>query len=220
MSFREINPAINAYMQSSPENMIDGIMFVVLSVKTPFHTMFKQMQDYREKGMDSKYVWGFKKQTLEYLQEHGRDLYDELMDLKTRTTFGDKKFKGREVWLERDRKMMLVLTDVPGLGMVKAGFVMQMMFGRVGCIDVHNLRRFYKISEKDITFTKMAKDDTKMQKITNYVDICRGNRSTQKLWDSWCEQLVDKRCNKGHFESGWDVSVFHLESLVGKRITA
>jgi len=218
MSFKEVNPVINAYMQKSPENMIDGIMFVVLSVKTPFHTMYKQMQDYREKGLDSKYVWGFKRQTLEYLQENGKDLYDELMDIYTRKKFGDMKFKGREIWTHKDKQMMLVLTDVPGLGVVKAGFVMQMMFGRVGCIDVHNMRRFYKIEEKDIKFTKMAKDPVKLEKIENYVNICKGNRSTQKLWDSWCEQLVDKRCNKGRFESGWDVSVFHLESLVGTRV--
>ena len=216
MSFKEVNPAINAYMQSSPKNMIDGIMFVVLSVKTPFHTMFKQMQDYREKGSESKYVWGFKRQTYDYLQENGEDLYAELMDLHKRTKFGDKKLKGKAVWTERDRAMMLVLTDVPGLGLVKAGFVMQMMFGRVGYIDVHNSRRFYKISQKDITFTKMAKDPTKLVKIENYVNICKVHRSTEKLWDSWCDLIADKHCN--HFSSGWDVSAYHLEALVGQRI--
>ena len=216
MSFKEVNPVINGYMQKSAMHMQDGIMFVVLAVKAPFHTMYNQMQDYRKHGLSSKYVWGFKKQTLEYLLENRDDLYKDLMDMWTGDWWGDMR-TGKH---ERDKEMMLRLTMVPGLGMVKAGFVMQMMFGRVGCIDVHNMRRFYKISEKDITFTKMAKTNTKLEKINNYVQICKGNRSTEKLWDSWCEQLVDKRCNKGHFQSGWDVSVFHLESLVGKRITA
>lgn len=215
MSFKEVNPVINGYMQANHKNMIDGIMFVVLSVKTPFHTMANQMADYRANGLDSKYVWGFKKQTLEYLLEHGEDLYNELMDLRVRSKFGDRKFPGRSIWTERDRKMMLVLTDVPGLGLVKAGFVMQMMFGRVGCIDVHNLKRFYGIEAKDVKFVKIAPDTTKLEKITNYINICKGNRSTQKLWDSWCEQLVHKRCNRGKFESGWDVSMFHAESLLG-----
>ena len=213
--FKDHNPIINEYMQANAQQMIDGIMFVVLSVKTPFHTMAKQMQDYRDKGVDSKYVWGFKRQTYDYLQEHGQDLYDELMDLSTRTKFGDLKFKGREIWCHRDRQMMLVLTDVPGLGVVKAGFVMQMMFGRVGCIDVHNLRRFYKVSEKDVQFVKTATDNTKRVKIDNYVNICRGNRSTQKLWDQWCEQLTDKKCNKSKFSSGDEVSAFHVQALVG-----
>ena len=207
MSFKDVNPVINAYMQKSAHHMQDGIMFVVLSIKTPFHTMYNQMQDYRKHGLSSKYVWGFKKQTLEYLLENRQDLYAELMDLWRRPW---------QTVADRDKAMMLVLTDVPGLGMVKAGFVMQMMFGRVGCIDVHNSRRFYKVSEKDITFTKMAKDKTKMVKIENYVNICKGHRSTEKLWDSWCDLIADKHC--GHFQSGWDVSVYHLESLVGTRV--
>lgn len=213
--FKDHNPVINEYMQANAQQMIDGIMFVVLSVKTPFHTMSQQMQDYRANGADSKFIWGFKRQTYDYLQEHGQDLYDELMDLSTRTKFGDLKFKGREIWLHRDKQMMLCLTDVPGLGVVKAGFVMQMMFGRVGCIDVHNLRRFYKVSQKDVTFIKTASDNTKRVKIDNYVNICRGNRSTQKLWDSWCEQLTDKKCNKSRFSSGDEVSAFHVQALVG-----
>ena len=207
MSFKDVNPVINGYMQKSSHHMQDGIMFVVLSIKTPFHTMYNQMQDYRKHGLSSKYVWGFKKQTLEYLLEHREDLYRELMSL-WRTPF--------QTVADRDKAMMLVLTDVPGLGMVKAGFVMQMMFGRVGCIDVHNLRRFYKVTPKDIQFTAKATDKTKLKKIDNYVQICKGNRSTQKLWDSWCDLIADKHCN--HFKTGWDVSVYHLEALVGARI--
>ncbi len=213
--FKDHNPIINEYMQSNYLNMIDGMTFVVLSIKTAFHTLDKQLTDVRKNGRDSKYLWGFKRETYDYLQEHGQDLYDELMDLSTRTKFGDLKFKGREIWLHRDKQMMLVLTDVPGLGVVKAGFVMQMMFGRVGCIDVHNLRRFYKVSVKDVQFVKTATDNTKRVKIDNYVNICRGNRSTQKLWDSWCEQLTDKKCNKSRFSSGDEVSAFHVQALVG-----
>lgn len=202
------NPVINEYMQSNYKNMVDGIMFVVLSVKAPFHTMQKQMADYRVNGVNSKYVWGFKRQTLEYLQENGKDLYDELMDLK------DRKF-GRYGVSERDKKMMLVLTDVPGLGVVKAGFVMQMMFGRVGCIDVHNQRRLYSINPKDLVFVKNATDRTKLQKIETYVNICKGNNSTRRLWDHWCTLLTEKKCNKGRFTCGDDVSAFHVTALVG-----
>jgi hypothetical protein len=64
-------------------------------------------------------------------------------------------------------------------------------------------------------FTKSAKVDTKLKKIDNYINICKGNRSTEKLWDSWCEQLTYKQCNRGKFNSGFDVSMFHLTALVG-----
>ena len=58
MSFKDVNPVINAYMQKSEMHMQDGIMFVVLSIKTPFHTMSKQMQDYRKYGLSSLSMCG------------------------------------------------------------------------------------------------------------------------------------------------------------------
>jgi len=208
MSFKEVNPVINAYMQKSPIHMMDGIMFVQLTIQRPFAQMFNDMQDYRKYGLASRHVWGNKKTCMEWLLENREQLYRDLM-----------------IWWEsdsskadKDREMMRILVDVPGLGLAKAGFVMQMMFGRVGCIDVHNLRRFYKVKPQDIAFAKSATDKTKYKKIENYVNICKGNRSTEKLWDSWCEQLVDKKCNKRAFSSGFEVSLFHLEALVGKRV--
>lgn len=212
--FKDHNPIINEYMQANHQQMCDGIMFVVLSVKMPFQTMGKQMRDYREKGGDSQYIWGFKRQTHEYLQEHGADLYDELMDLSRRSWHSGKgsHLKDRG---ERDKRMMLVLTDVPGLGLAKAGFVMQMMFGRVGCIDVHNLKRLRSVSEKDLSFQSHSGDKTKIKKIEKYVQICKHNNSTQRLWDQWCNQLTHKQCNRSAFSSGDDVSAFHVTALIG-----
>jgi len=208
--FKDINPRINEYMQLNPIGMQDGIMFVVLSIKTPFHTMKTQMLDYKQKGLDSKYVWGFKKDTLNYLLNHSAELYDDLMEL----WLTPKKELGGTADT-KDAAMMMRLMEVPGLGMVKAGFVMQMMFGRVGCMDVHNTRRFYKVDSKDVQISAgVRKDSTKFRKIIGYVQLCKGNRSTSKLWDSWCEQLVYKPCNRGRFADGNAVSQFHLQALV------
>ena len=210
MSFKEINPQINEYMQASPEKMQDGVMLVSLSIKTPFHTLDNQMRDYKLRGLDSKYVWGFKKDTLKYLLENRDELYHDLMQL----WLTPKKELGGTAD-SKDAAMMMRLLQVPGLGMVKAGFVMQMMFGRVGCIDVHNQRRFYKIDGKQINLSSgVKKDATKFKKLVGYVQLCKNNRSTEKLWDSWCEQLVWKSCNRGRFASGNDVSQFHLQALV------
>jgi hypothetical protein len=112
--------------------------------------------------------------------------------------------------------MMMRLMDVPGLGMVKAGFVMQMMFGRVGCMDVHNTRRFYKVDARDVSISAgVRKDSTKFKKVVGYVQLCKNNRSTAKLWDSWCEQLVYKPCNRGRFADGNEVSQMHVAALIG-----
>lgn len=208
--FKDHNPIINEYMQDNHEQMSMGIMFVVLSVKTPFHTMKRQMEDYKVNGVNSKYVWGFKIDTHNYLQDHGKELYDDLMQLWMTPK---KEFGGTQDL--KDAAMLLRLVQVPGLAAVKAGFVMQMMFGRVGCMDVHNLRRFRKVDPKDFSFSHMAKPETKFKKLMNYVSLCKVNRSTEKLWDSWCEQLVYKPCNRGRFVDGNQVSQMHVAALIG-----
>jgi len=104
----------------------------------------------------------------------------------------------------------LVLTDVPGLGMVKAGFVMQMMFGRVGCIDVHNLRRL-DIAPSVLTMSKKVKPDTRKKKIEAYIDACKKRRCSW-LWDSWCNLIAKK--DPKRWTDGEHVSMVHYEYLV------
>ena len=208
MSFKTINPIINGYMQFNHQKMADGILFVVLTIKTPFHTVANQMRDVREKGLDSEYLWGFKRDTYKYLQAHSKDLYDDLMAL---WLMPKKELGGNAD--TKDAAMMYRLLEVPGLGAAKAGFVMQMMFGRVGCMDVHNIRRFRNVQVKDFHFAQTAKPETKFKKLMNYVQLCKGHRSTEKLWDSWCEQLTYKTCNRNRFASGDEVSNFHWVAL-------
>lgn len=211
--FSTVNPRINEYMQRDHDSMRQGILFVVASIKTPFYMMAKQMQDIGVNGVNSKYLWGFKKDAYEYLSEHSSDLYDELMDHYQQKYQG--QWSGYALKIERDRRMMLILTDVPGLGLAKAGFVMQLMFGRVGCIDVHNLRRLTSVSAKDLVFNNHASDKIKYQKIDNYLNICKGYNNAERLWDKWCDQVAYNPCNRKHFTDGNDVSQFHYTSIAG-----
>tara|TARA_X000001316_G_C922213_1_gene37146 strand:- start:289 stop:942 length:654 start_codon:yes stop_codon:yes gene_type:complete len=210
MSYKLVNPLINTWSQANWQNASDTILFAGLSAQQPFHTMAVQMQDVRDNGADSKFLWGWKRDMYDYLQVHGEQLYDKLMEIKT-TKYG------KHGVLERDKQMMFELTKVPGLGVVKAGFVMQLMFGRVGCVDVHNLKRLRSVKLTDLSFPKSLRDETKLKKIENYVQICKGNNSSEKLWNKWCEVLTYKQCNRGRFKSGFDVSMFHLTALLGKK---
>lgn len=209
--FKKYNPLINAYGQENYKNMIDLIIAVILTIKMPHWMWPKMMEDVRKHGINSKYLFGFKRKTYEYLLEHGPELYDDLMRL-WRTP---KKELGGTVQT-KDGEMMMRLLDVPGLGLAKAGFVMQMMFGRVGCMDVHNVRRLYKVSVADVTFSKASKLETKKKKVMNYVNLFTGARTTEKIWDSWCEQVMWNQCNRGRFSSADEVSRLHLTVLTGE----
>ena len=41
-----------------------------------------------------------------------------------------------------DAEKLLSMTSIPGIGIVKAGFILQLCTGKVGCLDVHNLKMF------------------------------------------------------------------------------
>ncbi len=209
--FKKYNPLINEYMQTDHLHMRDGIIAVVMTIKMPHWMWPKMMEDYRQNGGMSQYLFGFKRETYKYLHRHSAELYDDLMRL-WRTP---KKELGGTVQ-SKDGEMMMRLLDVPGLGLAKAGFVMQMMFGRVGCMDVHNVRRLYKVNVADVTFSKSAKLETKKKKVMNYVSLFTGARTTEKIWDSWCEQVMWNQCNRGRFSSADEVSRLHLTVLTGE----
>ena len=55
-------------------------MMVVLSIQQPWHSVGKQMQDYRLKGSSSKYIWGNKLRTLKFLEKHKEELYRDALE--------------------------------------------------------------------------------------------------------------------------------------------
>ena len=192
MSFKTINPKINEHCQQSADNNADMVMMVVLSIQQPWHAVGDQMRDYKALGADSRFVWGNKRKTFDWLQEHKEALYRDAMDAKT------------------DSELMQAFLQVPGLGLAKAGFCCQLFAGRVGCIDVHNLRRL-NISASVLSLDKKATTETKRKKIDAYISACKSRR-TSWLWDSWCKLIAKK--DPKRWANGDHVSAVHYEYLI------
>jgi len=192
MSFKTVNPKINAYAQTSADNLQDLVMMVVLSIQQPWHAVGDQMRDYKALGAESRFVWGNKRKTFEWLQEHKEALYRDAIDAKN------------------DTELMEAFLQVPGLGLAKAGFCCQLFAGRVGCIDVHNLRRL-NIAPSVLVFDKKTKPETQRKKIEAYISACKSRR-TSWLWDTWCN-LIAKKDPKRWVDSD-HVSAVHYEYLV------
>ena len=198
-SFQKHNPMINAYGQESDQNLKDLVMMVALSIQQPWSAVGGQMQDYRQLGAESRFVWGNKSNTLAWLDGNVDRLYADAMAVVS-------EYRGRDL----DIKLMEVFIQVDGMGLAKAGFCCQLFAGRVGCIDVHNLRRL-SIPETVLKFSKKLKPESQAKKIEAYVDACRQRRSTW-LWDSWCNLIAKKQPNK--WVDGDAVSQVHMDYLV------
>lgn len=192
MSFKTVNPKINEHCQQCPDNNADMVMMVVLSIQQPWHAVGVQMRDYKALGADSRFVWGNKRKTFDWLQEHKEALYRDAMDAKS------------------DNELMQAFLQVPGLGLAKAGFCCQLFAGRVGCIDVHNLRRL-NISASVLSLDKKCQPDTKRKKIDAYISACKSRR-TSWLWDSWCKLIAKK--DPKRWVDGDHVSAVHYDYLI------
>jgi hypothetical protein len=104
---------------------------------------------------------------------------------------------------------MLAVLAVPGLGIPKAGFVLQLVCGRVGCMDSHNMRKF-ALSPKDFRASGSINAVTK--RVDAYINVCQKVGGCEYLWNQWCEFIAEKYPDK--FSSADHVSQVHVSSIV------
>lgn len=141
MVYSNVQPKIAAAINK--DNFHNVIKFVSLTIQQPFYTMLDQIASVNKKGLKSPYVWGNKIKTFGWLKDHPKltsHMYESIPSLT-------------------DQESLDILTEIPGIGPAKAGFVMQLVFGRVGCLDIHNFSTIYNIKDiLNILSIKMNKE--------------------------------------------------------------
>jgi len=188
------NLAVNNYSQANANNCKDMVTMVALSIQQPWSSVGTQLQSVRDEGADSRFLWGNKANTYAYLQTHGTQLYDALCEADT------------------DEERMLAALQVPGLGLPKAGFVVQLFSGGVGCIDVHNLRRL-SIPATVLKISMKSSQATIERRTQAYMKAC-AQRKSEWLWNSWCKLVADKYPT--HWRDANHVSQVHHTYLTGE----
>lgn len=98
----------------------------------------------------------------------------------------------------------LLLDTVPGLGLVKAAFAVQMLYNKLGCLDVHNLR--------ELGVTRTAVSGKTANKRAGYLNL-QAVKSSEAWWSQWCDFIAAKY--PGQFDSGDYVSRLHAIAVVG-----
>lgn len=205
-SFCTRNPEINNFAFTSPKNMFIVMAFV-------FFTMQRDWPDVSVR-FPLFLKWFFEKVL---------DKNDEIQDItynsdepfivgatvKTRS-FGNAHVRLAYIWNNRntifkelsDRRenefdmLFWILDNIDGLGLVKSGFLIQLITGKYGCIDSINAKVLNKIlSSTDFDIKKSdihsKKDNKTKRAIRGYVDAV--NHLTSKvLWDDWCDIVAMK----------------------------
>lgn len=178
---------IAAFAKQSPANTARVIEFVLVSIRRRFDLVKPMM-----KGECEVNTLDITKRGIQYARDNAIDLHAAL--------FGEGM---------SNRDKMLALLAVPGLGIPKAGFVMQLCCGVVGCMDTHNLRRF-NLDAKDFKSQGSVAAITK--RIDAYMRVCEKAGGCEYLWDSWCELIAEKY--PALFTDAEHVSRDHVDGIV------
>jgi len=176
-----------------PADTLEAVVrFVLATIQQRFHTVGDQLDEWKALGTDSPTMWGFKPKGVKFIAKHKRDIAAQLQNATT-------------------TEALDVLLTIPGLGIVKAGFVAQLLGHDVGCIDTHNARIYgVKIESYRITSKHTAK--TRLAKIASYLALCKGLGGAQHLWDTWCHYVAEEQSE--HFVDAEEVSKAHVEWIL------
>jgi hypothetical protein len=165
----------------------------MLSIQQQWDQVGRQVLDVKANGLKSKYLFGSKRGGWEYILANKKELHKAIF---SRTMPLSEK--------------LLAVASIPGIGIVKAGFVLQLCIGKVGCLDVHNLKRFgLKASAFKLGKVKY---DTALGKAKLYIKLCEDLGGSKYLWDSWCDLLAEKYPTK--YKNGQHVSRLHRDYVM------
>ena len=189
-------PLMRAHALASPKGLTDVVAFVLCTIRQPLQSVRQQMTDIRANGAESKYLFGAKRAGYEYTVEHAAVLHAAVVKaVEVNDTIG----------------AVDVLSNVPGLGIVKASFVAQICGLEVACLDSHNLVRL-GLPETAFKLAKTVLPVTKRKKIAAYVAACGSTGGARYWWDTWCDYVAGNKANRS-LTSGDAVSAYHVHCL-------
>lgn len=194
--------AIQSYAMASPENFAQVLLFSPLSANVPFP---KHWDNFHVLMMILKHRYMTRNVTPEEL-EHAVDSFGDYLHSMAHTIGGFKLDTITYVWNNRrqmmsqitalaksgdDEKLVAELIKIPGVQPVKAGFIAQLLFGKLGCIDTHNIDIYSKAfpdMKDDLVASKWQHPKTG---INDYLGVIRKLErrgiATKQLWDVWTD---------------------------------
>jgi len=205
--FNKHNPKINNYAQRHPDNLFKVILMVSLSIQQKWSLVGDMLSDVEEFKADSIFIWGNKKLTYSYMTTHIHFIYAQMLAVLNSKNLTDNA---------KAISLMKIFLKIPGLNLAKAGFVCQLVFGLVGCMDVHNIKT-YGVDPKSLDYNKKCKTQRGLQnnrqKLNKYINLCH-DYGTENLWNSWCNMIAHKYPDD--FVDGYHVSELHYTYLTGE----
>lgn len=208
---------ISNYARQNPDNMARVLRFVILTIRNRLFNVPADMATLDSGGATAEEIngvlYGFKLDSVNQIDAEAESLYWQAEEIVFHATSER----------EAAENLLNLFTSIHGLGLAKAGFAAQLIYGVSACIDSHNLERFgiNPNSIKSSTFKNAKTYKTRQKYIARYCDIVEKCGGTEFLWDSWCAYVharpddvgLKMNGNESVYKSAHHVSALHCESL-------
>lgn len=165
-------PMIAAAMRACPDVFMRGAMFAVISARVPFPRVPEAMAELERREHRAACLWGWKLNAYHYLAIHKARLHAGVLAAGS------------------VEEALAVICEVPGLGVVKGGFVLQLMGFDIGCLDTRNIKRL-GLSPRTYRSDGAARKQARAwrSKLQRYVSETGGR--ARELWDDWCQDTAN-----------------------------
>ena len=178
--FKQDQKTIELLCRSYPIVTMWTMIFVLVTIRTPFFLILRYMNDVRKYGAKAKCLNSTHKNAgYKYIRRHYKRLHKAIFS-ETMT----------------DAEKMVTLFSIPNIGTRKAGFILQLCIGKVGCIDCHN-ENMFNVDPKTFKLVKSRPYDKQLE----------------YLWDNWCE-FIGLKWDKRFPNGGLEVSALHVQAIV------
>lgn len=201
--FSKHQPIIARYARSTPEAMARVQTFVYLTVQQPLFLVPMAMKDVDRSGIESRFLWGWKRDAYSFIDQNKTTVHRDMALL----------YDGSADPVRQEREILAYGATMPGMGLVKAGFMAQLCFGVGGCIDTHNVNRFQTGRAQFLRADsyKRVSPGTKAKYLTEYQSLLASAGGCEALWDDWCIYVHSR--GRGSYNSAEHVSQLHVEAL-------
>lgn len=192
--YRDHVPVIAKAMHLDIATFKRGVMFAALSARTPFNRVPSQCRELSRLGDKAQCLWSWKFDAYIYVETYGEILHRAVTTAKN------------------TRNALYAITRVPGMGIVKGAFVLQLMGHDIACIDVRNIQRDGRQPRAYRSDGESKKSTPAFwRKIDRYI-LDTGGRA-EHYWDVWCNEV-----GPDYGMTGEQCSALHLTTIVHKRL--
>ena len=192
--FKIHQPKIARFMRKNPDAFARGEVFTLCTIQKHFSGVGNQLKEIETDGMNAVCLNGPKKRS-----------YKEIIAMKG---YLYNKVYSKEISLA---EKLLEVSGLYGIGMVKAGFILQLALGKVGCLDGHNLARF-GLSASVFRVNGKMTEATALRKANFYIKTCEDLGGSEYLWNTWCKYVAD--LYPKIYRDAYHVSKLHVDFII------